>query len=324
MTNRTIRIRTPSRLHFGLLGWGFQRSRQFGGVGLMIDAPGVEVVIEPATSWIVDGALSSRVDQLVSQLRLTMRAVGTTLRPVRIHVERAPAEHVGLGVGTQLCLAVARAVLVHAGFTDISVENLARMTGRGLRSGIGLHGFEHGGLVVDGGRRTEIAIPPLLARLPFPEDWSILIVQPQGRPGLHGRDERQVFATLPPIAQDATDSLCRLVLLDILPAVIERDLALFGAALSELQSRVGACFASAQGGTFASPQASLIVDELRRLGFVGVGQSSWGPTLYGFCPFPEDDMTASVERICRRLDLNERCVYWTKADNQGAKLLIEE
>ena len=94
--------------------------------------------------------------------------------------------------------------------------------------------------------------------------------------------------------------------------------------MSELQSRVGACFASAQGGTFASPQASLIVDELRRLGFVGVGQSSWGPTLYGFCPFPEDDMTASVERICRRLDLDERCVFWTKADNQGAKLLIEE
>ena len=225
MTNRTIRIRTPSRLHFGLLGWGFQRSRQFGGVGLMIDAPGIEVVIEPATSWIVDGALSSRVDQLISQLRSTMCAVGTTLRPVRIHVERAPAEHVGLGVGTQLCLAVARAILVHAGFTDISVENLARMTGRGLRSGIGLHGFEHGGLVVDGGRRTEIAIPPLLARLPFPEDWSILIVQPQGQTGLYGRDERQVFATLPPIAQDVTDSLCRLVLLEILPAVIERDLA---------------------------------------------------------------------------------------------------
>ena len=161
MTNRTIRIRTPSRLHFGLLGWGSQRSRQFGGVGLMIDAPGIEVLVEPATSWIIEGALTSRVEQLVAQLRSTMRAAGTTLPPVRIRVERAPAEHVGLGVGTQLCLAVARAVLLHAGVTDISVENLARLTGRGLRSGIGLHGFEHGGLVVDGGRRTENRHSPL-------------------------------------------------------------------------------------------------------------------------------------------------------------------
>jgi beta-ribofuranosylaminobenzene 5'-phosphate synthase len=324
MTKRAIRIRTPSRLHFGLLGWGSQRSRQFGGVGLMIDAPGVEVLVEPATSWIIEGALASRVEQLVAQLRSTMRAAGTTLPPVRIRVHGAPAEHVGLGVGTQLCLAVARAVLWHAGIADHSVENLARLTGRGLRSGIGLHGFEHGGLLVDGGRRTEAAVPPLLVRVQFPEDWSILIVQPRGRPGLHGPDERQVFAELPPITQDITDSLCRLVLLEILPAVIEHDLAAFGAALSDLQACVGACFASAQGGAFASPQASMIVNELRRLGFVGVGQSSWGPTLYGFCSNSGDDMSTAVEDLRNRLGLGDSSVFWTKADNQGAELLMEK
>jgi beta-ribofuranosylaminobenzene 5'-phosphate synthase len=318
MTNRTIRIRTPGRLHFGLLGWGSQRTREFGGVGLMINAPGINVLVESATTWIIEGALGPRVEQLVAQLRSAMQATGTLLPPARIRVEHAPAEHVGLGVGTQLCLAVARAVLLHAGVGRLPVENLALLTGRGLRSGIGVHGFEHGGLVVDGGRRTETAIPPLLVRLPFPEDWSILIVQPRGGPGLHGPDERQTFATLPPITQDVTDSLCRLVLLEILPAVIEHDLTAFGAALSELQARVGACFAAAQGGTFASPQASMIVDELRRLGFVGVGQSSWGPTLYGFCAYPEDDMTASVQRVCHRLGLDESCAFWTKADNQGS------
>ncbi len=40
---------------------------------------------------------------------------------------------------------------------------------------------------------------------------------------------------------------------DLLPAVHERDLAAFGAALGEIQARVGACFASAQGGVFHSP-----------------------------------------------------------------------
>jgi beta-ribofuranosylaminobenzene 5'-phosphate synthase len=323
MTNRTIRIRTPSRLHFGLLGWGSQGSRQFGGVGLMIDAPGINVLVEPATTWIVEGPLAPRVEQLVAQFRSAMRATGAPFPPARILVEHAPAEHMGLGVGTQLCLAVARAVMLHAGVAELSVENLAILTGRGRRSGIGLHGFEHGGLVVDGGRRTDTAIPPLLVRLPFPEDWSILIVQPRGRPGLHGRDERQVFAKLPSIPQEVTDSLCRLVLLEILPAVIERDLAAFGAALSELQDRVGACFAAAQGGIFASPQASLIVNELRRLGFVGVGQSSWGPSLYAFSACSDKEITASAEQVRQRFGLDETSVFCTKAANQGARFSVD-
>jgi beta-ribofuranosylaminobenzene 5'-phosphate synthase len=324
MTYRIIRIRTPSRLHFGLLGWGPQRNREFGGVGLMIDAPGVEFTVEPAKSWNIEGPLAPRVEQLVAQFRSALRATGTTVPPARIRVEHAPAEHVGLGVGTQLCLAVARAVLLHAGVGHLPVENLAFLTGRGLRSGIGVHGFEHGGLIVDGGRRTETAIPPLLVRLPFPEDWSILIVQPRDRPGLHGPDERQFFAKLPPITQEVTDSLCRLVLLAILPSVIEHDLAAFGAALSELQARVGACFASAQGGIFASPQASIIVSELLGLGFVGVGQSSWGPTLYGFCSFSADKRSMSVENLRQRLGLDEGSVFWTKANNHGAELMTEE
>jgi len=106
--------------------------------------------------------------------------------------------------------------------------------------------------------------------------------------------------------------------------VIEHHLEAFGAALSELQARVGASFASAQGGVFASPHASMIVNDLRRLGFVGVGQSSWGPTLYGFCSYSSDDMSTVVENLRKRLGLDESSVFWTKADNQGAELLLEE
>ena len=228
MTNLRIHIRTPSRLHFGLLGWGPQAGRQFGGVGLMIDSPGLDLVVEPASSWIVEGPRASRIEQLIAHLRVTMAEAGMTVRPAHIRVESVPPEHIGLGVGTQLCLAVARAVSRVAGKTDVSVEQLARWTGRGRRSGIGLHGFEHGGLIVDGGRRNEADIPPLLARVPFPEAWSILIVRPPGESGLHGPEENRAFANLPPITRDVTDSLCRLVLLEILPAVIERDLEAFG------------------------------------------------------------------------------------------------
>jgi beta-ribofuranosylaminobenzene 5'-phosphate synthase len=323
MMNLGMRIRTSSRLHFGLLGWGPQAGRQFGGVGLMIDSPGIELVVEPASSWHIEGPHTERLVQLVVHLQRQMREAEMTLSPAHIRVTSAPPEHVGLGVGTQLCLAVARAIFQLAGEGDMSVEELARWTGRGRRSGIGLHGFEHGGLIVDGGQRDESGIPPLLAHLPFPEAWSILVVRPPGESGLHGPDENRAFANLPAITQDVTDVLCRLVLLEILPAVIERDLPAFGAALAELQARVGACFAPAQGGIYSSSQAFKIVDGLRDLGFVGVGQSSWGPTLYAFSALSEQELAIPAEQVRQRFSLDQSSVFLTRAANQGARLSIE-
>jgi beta-RFAP synthase len=323
MNNHRIRVRTASRLHFGLLGWGPQAYRQFGGIGLMIESPGIELSVKPASTWMIEGAHSARVEKLVDHLRTATSSAGSALPAARIRIEGAPAEHLGLGVGTQLSLAVARAVMEIAGETDLTIEQLARLTGRGQRSGIGVHGFVRGGLIVDGGRQNEAEIPPLLVHLPFPEEWSILVVRPPGHGGLHGRDESLAFANLPPVSQATTDSLCRLVLLEILPAVIQRDLASFGAGLRELQDRVGASFAPAQGGIYATPQASEVIDELRSLGFVGMGQSSWGPTLYGFAEFPATELAASIALIRQRFGLDQDSVFWTNAANHGARFIID-
>jgi beta-ribofuranosylaminobenzene 5'-phosphate synthase len=70
------------------------------------------------------------------------------------------------------------------------------------------------------------------------------------------------------------------VLTALLPALVEHDLAEFGAALSRIQRLVGDAFAPVQGGTF-HPQAAPLVDALLRLGAAGAGQSSWGPAVYG-------------------------------------------
>jgi beta-RFAP synthase len=322
MTSPRLQIRTPSRLHFGLLGWGPEVRRQFGGVGLMIESPAIVLSVDSAPAWQIEGPLASRVERIVSELRGRVHEAGRAVPAMRIRIERAPAEHVGLGAGTQLSLAVATLVLRKAGMADWGVEELARLTGRGGRSGIGLHGFGHGGLIVDGGRKRRDEIPPLLARVPFPEEWSVLVVQPPGRRGLHGPDENRAFAELPPVTRDVADTLCRLVLLEILPAVHERDLASFGAALGELQAKVGACFAPAQGGIFTAAAAPAIIAELERLWFVGAGQSSWGPTLYAFRECAEDEKSALAQRLIRRFGLEPASVFWTKAVNHGARILV--
>jgi beta-ribofuranosylaminobenzene 5'-phosphate synthase len=318
MTGSRLLVRTPGRLHFGLLGWGPGSRRQFGGLGLMIDAPRIELTVQRSTTQVVEGPLSDRVARILAALQERLPVLASDSGPFAIRILQAPPEHVGLGVGTQLNLAIATAVMKLAGILDPSVEQLALLTGRGQRSGIGLHGFRHGGFLVDGGRKEEGSVPPLLARLHFPGEWSMLVVQPPGRHGLHGRDELMAFSELPPIAESLTDRLCRLVMLGILPAIVERDLAAFGATIEELQAHVGASFAPAQGGPYSSPKAGEIVIELHKAGFTGCGQSSWGPTLYAFCDRPRDEVSRLAERLRGRLGLDDRATLVTCAADHGA------
>jgi beta-RFAP synthase len=289
----------------------------------MIEDPGIELVAEPAPEWGFEGPFAERVRDLVRRIlepRPDERWDRPALSGARFRVVSAPPEHVGLGVGTQLSLAVVRALLELAGSHRPSPETVAALSGRGRRSGIGLHGFFRGGLIVDGGRRDDAHLPPMVAQVPFPDDWSVLIVQPPGPRGRHGPDEVHAFADLPPLPYRITERLCRLVLLGILPAVIERDLPAFGAAVSELQHHVGAAFAPVQGGVYGSPRAAAIIAELGRLGLVGAGQSSWGPTLFAFGSLPEPDRSLIASRLRERSGLDPSTIVWTRAANHGVLL----
>jgi beta-RFAP synthase len=315
-----VRLTTPSRLHFGLLAWGARAARQFGGVGLLIEHPGLRIVAERAPAWSASGPLAARVQEVARSVhdRLRSSDLLDVDRPLRFQVERAAPAHVGLGTGTQLCLAVARAVALLNGGYDPPTARLATWTGRGKRSGIGLHGHALGGLIVDGGRSEEGWMPPLLAHHRFPDGWSVLVVIPPDAEGLHGHDERTAFATLPAYPDALTDRLSRLVLLDLLPAVAEKNLHRYGLALEEIQQRVGACFAPFQGGrVFAHPMAERMVSWLRSRGLQGVGQSSWGPTLYGFTNSPLAS-PGLVEDFREAFDLAPDHAFWTTASGTGA------
>src|SRR5437867_2955570 len=91
----------------------------------------------------------------------------------------------------------------------------------------------------------------------------------------HGLDLRLHFClhrSIPPHAGRGSGTL---------PALAEADLAGFGAALEEVQRITGGWFAPAQGGVFAPGETGELVERLRAWGAVGVGQSSWGPAVYG-------------------------------------------
>jgi beta-RFAP synthase len=286
------RVTAPSRLHFGLLSLpaaGVDRwpgldgapgppVRHFGGVGLMVDRPGLAVRVVPAAEWAATGPLADRA--LAFARRVVDSLPAAERRPFRVTVECAPAEHTGLGVGTQLGLAVAKAVAVETGHPDWPAVELAVRAGRGERSAVGVHGFDRGGLIVEGGKLPGEAVSPLVARLDFPADWAVLLFSPAGGGTWHGGAERQAFAHLTGPGPAETETLCRLVLTGLLPAVASKDFDAFGQAVYELNARAGDAFAAAQGGRYAGPAVTALVARLRGLGVRWVGQSSWGPTVF--------------------------------------------
>jgi beta-RFAP synthase len=206
---------------------------------------------------------------------------------VHITLHRIIPPHHGLGSGTQLALATARAIaqLFHLPGDALT---LARTVGRAQRSAIGTYVFDLGGFIVEGGRRPDKDQPaPLLARLPMPPDWRCVLALPPGRPGVSGEAEAAAFAALPvPPVQDA-ERVAHLTLMALLPALVEHDFAAFGDALSEIQRINGRWFSPVQGGYYAPGRSSALIQALSAWGAIGVGQSSWGPAVYALAGDPE-------------------------------------
>jgi len=277
MTTDRVTVESPARLHFGLLDLRGSLGRKFGGVGA--PAPGItaRVSAELADTVRASGPSAERAAEVAHRFLDFHAIVGGA----DILVERAIPVHSGLGSGTQLALCVARAL---AELYDIraTAPELAHAVGRARRSAVGTWTFAGGGLVLEGGRRdNDDSVAPLLARLMFPESWRCVVAVPDARAGVSGAAESAAFAALAVPAEQEVERVSHLVLMAMLPAVVDGDVSAFGRALSEVQRINGGWFKGAQGGTFAPGATADLVRRMQEWGAAGVGQSSWGPTVYG-------------------------------------------
>ncbi len=288
-----IRVVAPSRLHFGLfrvpVAGVAEGAPAFGGVGLMVERPGVVVVVRPAGSWQFEGPLASRAQGFAS--RFVSSLPEDARRPFQVLVERCPAEHTGLGVGTQLGLAVAKGLAVAYGNGELPAPELAARVGRGERSAIGVHGFDRGGLLADAGKHGE-AISPLLAHVTLPDEWRVVLFSPRGAQW-HGDRERAAFASA---SAGEPDALRRLAETALIPAAQSGDIGAFGEAVYEFNRKAGEPFAAAQGGVYASTDIADLISDVRTCGVKGAGQSSWGPTVFAITG-DNDTAMSLVERF---------------------------
>jgi beta-ribofuranosylaminobenzene 5'-phosphate synthase len=272
-------VEAPARLHFGMLDLRGGLGRRFGGIGAAVPSPSLLLEASRAPSLTADGP-SPAANRAVQFGRRFLAHHGID-EGAHIRIHAAIPAHSGLGSGTQLALAVARAL---AALYDLptDVDQLARITGRAQRSAIGTWLFAQGGFVLEGGRRAGSKDPaPRLARFDMPASWRCIVAVPPGKAGMSGADENAAFAHLPPPPERSVMRVSHLVLMALLPALTEGDLATFGHALTEIQCINGRWFAPAQGGAFAPGPSASLIERMGEWGAAGVGQSSWGPAVYG-------------------------------------------
>lgn len=316
----SVEVVAPSRLHFGMFAFGDCHARQFGGAGVMIDRPGLKLRLAPSDRCAVRGPLADRVRAVLD--RLACRWPVGELPPCSIEVVDAPPEHVGLGTGTQLALSVTAGLNAWCGRAPLDAARLAELAGRGGRSAIGTHGFLHGGFLVESGKQPDDLLAPLEHRAPLPAGWRFVLIAPAGPIGLSGEAERTAFRELPPVAPEVTSELRREVCEAMRPAADAGDLARFSRSVYRFGHRAGMCFAARQGGPFAGPRVAKLVESIRALGVEGVGQSSWGPTVFALL---ESDESARrlVDQLQPHLQSHDTITI-TPINQGGARIVRRE
>jgi beta-RFAP synthase len=277
-----IVVTAPARLHFGMLDPAGLGARRFGGFGVGIESPRVVVSVRPRLDeeLVVAGPQAERARTFAERARSRLGIGGG----VEVVVREAIPSHMGLGSGTKLGLAIACGLSELAGVAA-GPEQLAAASRRAARSSVGVWTFAAAGLVVEAGVADEGSVSPLVARHPMPERWRCVLALPLGVEGLSGDAEQRFFGRLRD-SVTAEPSIARLLLSALLPGLLSGDIDEFGVALTEIQREMGSIFASQQGGVF-HPRATPVVDALHTIGVDAVGQSSWGPTVYGIVDGPE-------------------------------------
>src|SRR6202142_4682202 len=96
--NVKVYVKTPARLHLGLIDLSGDLGRIFGGLGVAIDYPNVILEAEKSQTLTVSGEKVELTQKLVIRF-LEAYAIKEN---VAINVKQAIPEHIGLGFGKQL------------------------------------------------------------------------------------------------------------------------------------------------------------------------------------------------------------------------------
>jgi beta-ribofuranosylaminobenzene 5'-phosphate synthase len=226
-----------------------------------------------------------------------------------------------------------------------AVRCLALLSGRGKRSAIGLHGFVYGGLICDLGYEPTAAActpvtsppvtsppvtsPPVTPRpvatrgVAFPQAWPVVLILRRRQAGsspsasVHGQQEENLLLRV-----GAQPNPHRAAMLDLaeqcLAAAEQCAFSAFTTALERYMLLAADMFREVQHGMYRDAQIAACAHAAVDAGLRAVGQSSWGPTVFGLAASrPAAELAADALR--GRLDDRLHEVRITSASAHGAQ-----
>ncbi len=233
-----------------------------------------------------------------------------------IHLSSELPLHTGLGAGTQLAAAVATGLELFARLQSntlvgdqsavdqcgtaagrewrplsglqpaITAEWLARYSGRGLRSAVGMIGFLHGGLILDEGYCPEVASevdgrPVAAQATPLADAWRVVLITPPENQPISGEHEARVMTQLGASSNPQRNEMLSLANRALSLATGSQNFDLFVDCLDRYMQMAASLFSPFQAGMYNGPEVAEAVKMAQSIGLRGVGQSSWGPTVFG-------------------------------------------
>jgi beta-ribofuranosylaminobenzene 5'-phosphate synthase len=325
-------IETPSRLHLTLIDLNGSIGRVDGGVGLTIQKPRLIIEAESENEGLEIEFEESNLNQkLMDDYRDKIKNSALKIAEFlnidsgfRFKVKETYPAHSGLGSGTQLSLAVGKMILkLHD--KDMAAPQIAKIVGRGGTSGIGVRAFDQGGFIIDGGHNlsekpdflpssaSKAPPAPLIAKYNFPEEWDIILAIPNVPVGAYGQKEVNIFQKHCPIPIEEVQKLSHVLLMQLMPAVVEKDIYSFGLAVNKIQD-IGFKKIELE---FQDPIINEIIENMRSEGASGVGMSSFGPTVYAITDNNTKNILKAAQNTMKEVGGN---VIVTKAQNNGVKI----
>ncbi len=309
-----VKVKAPSRLHLGIIDMRGSGGRRYGSFGLALNHPQTLVEVETSEDFDVSGEDIDRAKNFAERF---IHSLGLE-KKFSIKVISAPPPHSGLGSGTQLALSIGTAIS-RLNQLEIDTYRIARLMKRGAVSGVGIHAFKYGGFILDGGHGRGKDIPPLLFRYEIPENWYVVVGIPEMK-RIWGHDEKKMMDTVSLKGIDTSERISKILLMNLLPAIVEKDFNEFVEALEKIDVEVGKSFSSVQSGIVRGRIIKDGIEYLKEMGAGGCGQSSWGPAFYGFV-----EGKRMAERLSRSLEkfIRERgkgISFFTNVRNRGAEI----
>jgi len=323
-------IKTPSRIHMGLIDLNGSYGRYDGGIGLTIKKPNFTLKCDNSDKGIAIDFHKSITDERIKDqckskiIESCERIISHFQIESNYHfdVKEAYFPHSGLGSGTQISLATAKLICE---YNDIAISSpqLGGILKRGGTSGIGIYSFEQGGLIIDGGHgesekndflpssASDAKPPVLIGRYEFPKDWEVLIAIPESH-NIKGKKEVNIFQKYCPIPQIEVEKLSYLIFMNLIPYMLENDIESFGETINKIQD-IGfkKIEVMVQQGRIKT-----LMEKMREFGAYGVGMSSFGPAIYGIIDKNNSDVLKATQEYLG----DDGVVFKTPAQNRGYEI----